>query len=230
MRRYDPYSGIHKSQRARLFDLGRRAGALGPDDVEAVRALAAEARALLADIREHAEHEDTFFRPWLETLDPSLAARFDAEHRELEPVLHGLENRAAAVENGPGEDGGAWNRFYSDFMRFTARYLLHIDGEEAAIVPALWARYTDAEIGAEIQRFLATLSPAQRAAQMGWMLPAMSHEERTQLLGMVRAGSPPEAFEGLRRLAATVLDPASFDRLQAALSGTSGVGDGSRAT
>jgi len=221
MLRYDPYSGIHKSQRARLFDLGRRAGPLGPGDEPAIGELARQARALLADIREHAEHEETYFRPWLDSIDPALTARFEAEHRELETVLSALDGTAGALEADSG-DAQAWKRFYSEFMRFTARYLLHIDGEEVAVIPGLWARYSDAEMAATVQSFLGTLAPAQRAAQMGWMLPAVNHEERLLLLRMIRAGAPPEAFEGVRRLAASVLDPGAYRRLEAGLAGDPG--------
>ena len=216
MLRYDPYSGIHKSQRARLFDLGRRAGTLGPGDEPAIGELARQARALLADIREHAEHEETYFRPWLDSVDPALTARFEAEHRELEPVLDAVDGTAAALEADSG-DARTWKRFYSELMRFTARYLLHIDGEEVAVIPGLWARYSDAELVSTVQSFLSARSPAQRAADMGWMLPAVSHGERMLLLRMIRAGRPPEAFEGVRRLAAGVLDPEAYRRLEAEL-------------
>ena len=137
--------------------------------------LAGEARALLADIREHAEHEETYFRPWLDSVDPALTARFEAEHRELEPVMDAVDGTAAALEADSG-DARTWKRFYSEFMRFTARYLLHIDGEEIAVIPGLWARYSDAELVSTVQSFLSARSPAQRAADMGWMLPAVSHE------------------------------------------------------
>ncbi len=217
MQRYDPYSGIHKSQRARLFDLGRRAGALGPEDANAIRTWAAELRRLIADIREHAEHEETYFRPWLDSIDPRLTERFATEHSEMHPMIESLDGTAAKLEAGAGAGGEIWQRAYTEFMRFTARYLLHIDGEETAVVPGLWARYSDDELVRVVQGFLATRSPNDRAAARGWMLPAVSHEERALLLRMIRASTPPEAFEGVRRLAAQVLDPAAYSRLEAAL-------------
>ena len=55
------------------------------------------------------------------------------------------------------------------------------------------------------------------AQALALMLPAMNIDDRTELLGGMQAGAPPEVFEGVWGLAGSVLAPPDFTALGARL-------------
>ena len=55
------------------------------------------------------------------------------------------------------------------------------------------------------------------AQSLAFMLPAMNVDDRTELLGGMQAGAPPEVFAGVWSLVGSVLDPADTKALAARL-------------
>ncbi len=62
-----------------------------------------------------------------------------------------------------------------------------------------------------------SIPPEEMATSLGLMLPAMNVDDRTELLGGMRAGAPAEVFEGVWALADSVLAPADHRALGARL-------------
>lgn len=56
----------------------------------------------------------------------------------------------------------------------------------------------------------ASIPPDKLLTFSAVMLPAISPEERTAMLGGLRAGAPPEIFEEVRRTAERVLEPDEY--------------------
>lgn len=183
--RIDFYTKVHKGLRAGLFALSQRAAAANYADAAESAALAAAARAMLERLRRHAEHEARF-------VHPVLAAKlghtsFDAEHAALEAEQRALESALAEVMEGSSEE--RWScglRFYRALNAFIARYLQHLEDEEA-VMPQLWQCCSDAELAEVMARFAASRGLDEALSDLGWMLPALSVRERAELVGGMSA-------------------------------------------
>ena len=64
---------------------------------------------------------------------------------------------------------------------------------------------------------LSNIPPEQMAQSLAIMIPAMNIDDRTELLGGMRAGAPPEVFEGIWGLTGSVLPASDFAALGARL-------------
>jgi hypothetical protein len=204
---FDLYRDIHKGIRAELFRVTRLAGCTDPADASATQALAGEVRTLVALLVSHAEHEDGEIQPSIEAHLPELGAQVLAEHGELEARIASLADLAEQVAAGGSASAAAAARLYLDLASFVSAYLLHQDLEERVIMPALEAAVgVEAVIGMH-ERIIASLSPEEMAQSLAIMLPAMNADDRTGLLGGIRAGAPAEVFAGIWGLAGSVLSP-----------------------
>ena len=57
------------------------------------------------------------------------------------------------------------------------------------------------------QAIVSSIPPDQLVKTLAIMLPAMNVDDRTELLGGMKAGAPPEVFQGVWSLAGSVLTP-----------------------
>ncbi len=212
MARIDFYANIHKSQRARLFEVSRRAGRLGAGDEAEIRELVLETREILGDIRVHSRQEDAFIHPWIDAADPAVSVRLATQHHQLELLMEHLDNALDRFES--GGSGEEWADLYRAFNRFIASYLDHVDLEETVAMPLVWSRYSEEEIRSGIQRFLASRSAAEQIREFTQIVPVISHVERLELLRTMKANAPSETFTTLRNLAHELLDSATWSRLE----------------
>lgn len=177
--RIDFYTKVHKGLRAALFTLSQRAAAADYASPASVASLTSDFATLLAKLSAHAGHEERFIHPLLEEkLGPT---GLDAEHAELEALQRELERRLDEVASSPAARL-AGLAFYRALNAFIARYLQHLDHEEATM-PLLWERCSDHELRAVMARFGASRTLDETLADIGWMLPALSAEESAELIG-----------------------------------------------
>ena len=97
--RIDFYTKVHKALRANLFEVSRQAALADYGDPQAVSALAASVKALLAKLSAHAGHESRFIHPLI--AEKTGACSFEAEHEVLEDeqkVLAGLRRLCGGVQ------------------------------------------------------------------------------------------------------------------------------------
>jgi hypothetical protein len=127
------YEKIHKGQRAWFGRLLIALGASGAGTPAAAAALA-EAGALLAHLRAHAEHEERFIHPLLEEAAPAIAARLRAEHETID---------AAMVALAHGAELGDPKRVYRDLSLLASQYFRHLDVEEHEAMPVLNSAFDD---------------------------------------------------------------------------------------
>jgi len=200
----DLYRDIHKAIRAELFDVTSTAARIDPSDPIARAALADHVRDVAALLVSHADHEDTHIQPALERELPELAARIAVEHPALEGELDGLVELA---------DAGELAELHLALASFTGRYLLHQDVEEREVMPALAAALSFDEVLAIHQAIIASIPPDEMGRSLAIMLPAMNVDDRTELLGGMRAGAPAEVFDGVWGLARSVLEPSDVSAL-----------------
>ncbi len=203
----DLYRDIHKGIRADLFALTSAAGSIDPSDPADVRAVAAHLEDTIVLLETHAGHEDTHVGPALTEHLPQLQDTIERDHAVLEGRLADLRTWAAdAVATPSGMRRAPVQRLYVELASFTSAYLAHQDIEERIVMPEL-----DRVIGLEAvaaihQAIIASIPPADLAQSLALMLPAMNNDDRTELLGGMQAGAPPEVFEGVWGLAGSVLD------------------------
>ena len=74
-------------------------------------------------------------------------------------------------------------------------------------MPALEAAVGFPEVVAIHQAILGNMPPEEMAQGLAVMIPAMNIDDRTALLGGMRAGAPAEVFEGVWSLVGSVLEP-----------------------
>jgi hypothetical protein len=210
----DLYRDIHKAIRAELFAVTTEAGSLDPAQGLARAALATHVTDVVALLVSHAEHEDGAIQPVLEVELPDLASRIEVDHLTLEARLVDLREMAQDAAVLAAADAPARvHRLYLALASFTSDYLLHQDVEERVVMPALEARLgVDAVVGIH-QAILGAIPPEEMARSLALMLPAMNVDGRAELLGGMRAGAPAEVFEGVWRLAGSVLEPADVTSL-----------------
>ncbi len=160
----------------------------------------------MAFLVQHAEHEDGAIQPVLERELPGLATRVALDHVALEDTMLELVALADAAVAAPDDQRRfAFHRLYLELAAFTSAYLRHQDVEERLIMPAVEAAVgVDAVVGIHVQ-IISAIPPHEMGAAVAIMLPAMNVDDRTELLGGIKATAPAEAFAGMWSLAGSVL-------------------------
>lgn len=218
---FDLYRDVHKAIRVALFDAVAEAGRIDPSDRTARIAHAASVRDLVRFLVLHAEHEDRELDSVIQQVLPEHAASIAADHVELEIRMEALVALAdLAFDTDRDDDRAAMHDLYLELASFTSAYLAHQSVEETVVMPALWEAFGIEPLLGIHGRILASISPDDMGWSLAKMLPAMNVDDRTEMLGGMRADAPPEAFAGVCALAAQVLSPSDFatvsDRLSLA--------------
>ena len=210
----DIYRDVHKGIRAELFAVTEAAGRTDAGDAAARQALAAHVRGLVGLLDEHAEHEDVHIGAVLAEQLPELHERVEGDHADFERQTQTVVALAAEAAASTGPDARRLtSRLYGDLAAFTGVYLLHQEVEERIVMPALEAAIGFPATLAVNQAIVASIPPDRMAASLALMIPAMNVDDRTELLGGMQAGAPPEVFAGVWSLVGSVLDPADTDAL-----------------
>jgi hypothetical protein len=214
----DLYRDIHKGIRAELFGATVEAGAMDPSDRGARLALAGRVEGLVQLLHSHAEHEDGHIQPALETVLPSAADRIVADHALLDQRIGDIHEMALAVPDAPGAQArDLAQELYLELASFVSAYLEHQNLEERVVAPALaGALGPEALLGIHTA-IISSIPPAEMAASLAIMIPAMNIDDRTELLGGMRMGAPAEVFAGVWGLVGSVLAPADVAALGARL-------------
>lgn len=215
---FDFYRDIHKGIRSGLFGVTLRAGNVDPGDDDAVAAVAEQWRRLSAFLVRHAEHEEDFVQPVLEEHAPVLAAQVIPAHRLLESRAAALEMLGDRATNSCADQRRLLvHRLYLGLAGFTSAYMVHQEFEELEVMPALSEALRRDDLIAIDSAIVASLSPEEVVESGAMMLPAMNVEDRVELVGGMKEAMPPEVFEGVWGLVASVLEARDFAQLGARL-------------
>lgn len=211
---FDLYRDIHKAIRVQLFDVTAAAGRLDPLDTAARVAHAARVRDLGHVLESHAHHEDTHIEPLILEVLPASAERIAAEHASLEDSFGRLVGLAElAVAAGRDDQRAAVHELYLGLASFTSRYLAHQHDEERVVMPALCDEFGVEPLLAVNGAIVGSIPPDEMAMSLSMMLPAMNVDDRTEMLGGMRATAPAEVFAGVWGLAGQVLTHADLEQL-----------------
>ena len=211
---FDLYSNIHKGIRAELFSVVGTAGSIDPGNKAARLALQSHVRSIVEVLVLHAEHEETSVQPSIEQHVPAVAEQILDDHHRLEARLVDLQVLASdAVLAEPNDQRLAMQRLYIELASFTSSYLAHQDLEERVVMPALFDAIGFDGALAINNEIVANIPPPIMASTLSFMLPAMNIDDRTEMLGGMKMGAPPEVFQGIWNLAGTVLTPNDYAAL-----------------
>jgi hypothetical protein len=72
---------------------------------------------------------------------------------------------------------------YLEVNRFISAYLMHLDQEEAIIMPLLWEKCDHQTLLKPLQTLLANMSQQEMADSASYFLPAISPQEKAQIFG-----------------------------------------------
>lgn len=218
--RFDLYAQVHKGIRMALNSLCHQAGSVDCADHEKVKAFVDEFRRVVVILHSHSEDEDTHINESYEKYAPETLRELEEEHAALEQNLEklvALVNQLESSEPNSVQQQKIWYQIGKDLNRFTADYLLHLQHEEGPGMEALWKHLTDEQLKVISTNIRSSIPPHAMAIFLHYMIPAMSHLERVEMLGGMKKFAPKEAYVGTLGLAESRLDQKSWLQLQAAL-------------
>jgi hypothetical protein len=204
---FDLYRDIHKGIRAELFAVTLESASLDPSDHADRAGLASHLANVSALLASHAEHEDAAIDPALELHLPSLAERINADHHELEARIGRVLDMAQVAVTATDDLRHRVHQVNLEMAAFTSAYLIHQDVEERVVMPALEAAIGVEAVIAIHGAIIGSIPPPEMMQTLAVMLPAMNVDDRTDLLGGMRASAPPEAFDAVVSLTRSVLCP-----------------------
>jgi len=188
----DLYREVHKGLRKALFSLCEHAGSLDPADDEARKSFVVRFAEVEKMLTQHHEHEDTaFMGDLIAAKAPDLIAEVEAGHEAIVDAVDTLRRAVISI----GDGGGDADELYDLVAAFVVDYLSHMAFEEHQVMPALAAASTFDELLAVQIGVRTTALPTDVAMFMRWALPAMNPDERTAMLGGMKANAPAEVFD-----------------------------------
>lgn len=205
--RFNSFNLIHKSLRARLYDVALKLQQTYFADVEEAEIALEKVEEVVHQFEQHAHHEDTYVLPAVEAYQPQLVESFEKEHVEDIEIgnrLIQLVKMYSTIEN--TEDriacGSAICKAFRDFMVFNIN---HMQREEIEVNRVLWQYYSDAELLQLNSRITASIPPAVMADTAKWMMRSINKGEAITWLKAVKQSAPDPVFQSLFALTETEL-------------------------
>lgn len=221
MKRTNPYDVPHKALRNALSQLLLLAGKTDYSDSEETEALYALGHDVFALLTMHAKDENEVTLADLALRCPGCAAhdledheRIHGQQDKLEGLLHSIRSRVRSGADAVVE--GA--EFYLEITEFTGSYLGHMAEEERVTKAMLWQHFTDEELMGHRARIMAKNPPEALLQWFRFAFPALSHQERHQLLTEFRRTAPQAFFHQGMEVISAVLGTKDFDVLKAEMS------------
>ena len=216
----DLYRDIHTGIRAELFATTVQAGSCDCSDRTARVQLGGRVEALVTLLQTHAEHEDSWVQPSIESVLPIVAETIVSDHHTLDQRISDIHEMALTIaESGGPRARDLVHEVYLELASFTGAYLAHQDLEERVVMPALAAALGPVAVLEIHTSIVGNIPPADMATSLALMIPAMNVDDRTELLGGIRMDAPEEVFAGIWGLAGSGLAPPDV----AALAGRLGI-------
>lgn len=209
---YNMYREVHKGLRLAIFDLVTRVGSADCMDSVCRSNTVKSVHELIALLQTHHDHEDRFMQPLILTHARSLAPMVEEGHSEIAADLVQIELCTDKLEGSTGADAAVVTgvELYGRLNLFTARYLAHMGLEEGAVMTALREATTIEELFTVDMALRSSVAPPTMCQFIAIMMPAMNVDERTNMLGGMKVGAPPEIFELFRSAIESALDPGDY--------------------
>jgi len=201
--RHDLYGPVHKGLRRDMCSLLARIGSADFSTAAQASEIVKDLHGILELCAHHLEHENTFLHPAVDERSKGASSKQAQEHEEHEKFIAKLRTMATELEKSSDNDRAAkGQQLYLHFSAFVGENLVHMAEEEGVLQPKLQASYSDNELRAIEGKLLGSMKPEVMMAFLRGMIPAMNREERAMLLGGMKQGAPPEAFNAVLQVAA----------------------------
>lgn len=218
--RFDLYAPVHKGIRVALSGLCLQAGSVDITDDEGVRSFIEEFKRVVVILHAHSRDEDAHINESYEKYAPETLLQLEEEHTGLEQKLEKLNELVNQLESGrqhPARYEQIWYQIGKDINRFTAEYFMHLEHEEGPGMKALWEHLTDDQLKVISINIRSSIPPQAMLIFLHYMIPAISHQERVEMLSDMRSVAPQEFYEEVVRIAENRLEPQSLSELKSAL-------------
>jgi hypothetical protein len=182
--RIDLYTTIHKAQRFHLFELANAIGGADLENDQNASTIAGRVRHMFEHLRDHAHNEERYIHPLFDAAGTG-ASPLRHEHGQLEADLQEIERVLG--------EGRLWD-LYAAYACFVGKYLLHLKEEEEAQKEVLWRHYDDDTLRGVLDRFKSERPRARAAADLEFMLPALSTPELVNLFRSMKHSVGPDVF------------------------------------
>ncbi len=200
--RYDIYRYIHKGLRSFLTDTLMSVGQMDVHSEDAVNVSMNQLQSLMNFCQGHLEHENQFIHTAMHARSPGSAAAMYDHHDQHVAMITELRELAKELLMSTGSNREALSiLLYRQLAIFVADNLAHMHEEETQNNAVLWQHYSDVEIQQIEHDLVASIPADENAETMGWVLPALNHQERTNFLDGVRQSAPKEVLNGLLEIA-----------------------------
>lgn len=190
--RMNIYGIPHKGLRLGLTDLSQRLGRIDSTnhpEWEETRLQAAEIANLL---HLHLHSEEAVVLPAIEAKAPGSTAENHEEHERLEVQENEVFQAIAQLSAQDLPD--AFSRVYADFNTFLAAYFEHMAGEETQMNATIWRHFSDEEIASWHGQIMGTLKPEEILSFFKYMIPAMTAQEQSMVLGGFKQNAPADFY------------------------------------
>lgn len=216
MEQIDIYTGVHKGQRRKFFDILAEAGVMRYDDQDSMNRLGQELKALREHMFLHASLEEKYIHPLLSERVPGGARKLEEDHRAMHQQFDDIVRHLDWIrENATDSDmrGRLLLEFYRSWSRFMSFYFTHVNDEEENAQPMLWKVCTAEEIGKAHKRMIESQSLQELRYDLQIMLRAVNVHERPEIFYAAREVLPRDAYEALQWTAKEILNASDWKSL-----------------
>lgn len=212
--RFNLFTIIHKGLRHALQHLVWTAGRLDVADRGEREKFYAEFNRIALMLHQHANDEDTYFQPLIESCAPEVAEELETQHKRSDALLIRLEQTIQTLERAETFPSGTWLTFVDELNRFVGDYFLHLYHEECVAMPRLWEAYEDAFLMEASAKLRQNIPPHIQSDFQRYMIPAITIQEQTLMLTLVKQSVPAPVFEELCKLFESLLSPEEWAALR----------------
>lgn len=203
----DLFTTIHKGLRSMIYDLSSRLQVNDFANAEATRALATDlehefevarsAGCVLCILAHHAVDEETVIFGDAAKFESELIQRLIDQHHDLtrREVEIGRRAREIAAMTDRADRLRAGVRLNLSANELFGAYIVHMNLEEAELVPRMREHFTDPQMVGMRGRIMGAMPPDRMFAILRWMLPSLNVTELSDLLRSIRETAPPPVYQ-----------------------------------
>jgi len=217
--RYVIYTNIHKAVRHIMFSTALALGSADFRDQKSMRESLEQLRGTITLLQEHAEHEETFVHPDLESRVPGITKPFEDNHKDDERLFDRMRELGSQIEAVEDYDQkvALGNQLYGIFNTYIGDYLGHLDREEAELEQALWDNFTDEELAEIDHRLMGSVPPERMGVWVELIGNSWNASDLTTILAGMKQSAPPEAFAGMLSMMEQATPAATWETVRRAL-------------
>jgi hypothetical protein len=207
----------HKGIRYAFAQITMKAGSIDYANPEQVADLIDQVTEFGDLLEEHAHLEKEYILAALAARVPGSADHDEQDHIALEELQSVLMSKLENLQEpglSPQEANARGYAFYQDFSKLHAAHLEHMLEEEQVTQALLWDHFSDEEIMGLHFQIVSHIPPDKMLAWMQYIMPALNHAERSQLLKGMQMGAPAEFFELVMARTKSALSEEAFEALE----------------